>query len=176
MLRKIGKPSSGGRASPPLSIIGVDVHIVGNITTEGEIQIDGQVDGDISCHALVVGPAARIAGEIIAEAVRIHGEVTGRLAADSVVIGRTGRVAGDICHGSLEIEAGAQVEGHILRKDTTVVDARPAEPQAALPQPQAKPAQTPAISGPKSNGAAKPEAVEAVVEAEPPLQPAPAYN
>lgn len=119
MLRKLGRPSDSV-ATSPLSIIGADVKIVGNITTEGEMQIDGRVEGDISCKTLVIGASAHIIGEVKAHTVRIHGEVSGRLAADHVTIGRTGKVTGDICHGSLEIQSGAQVEGHFLRKDAHV--------------------------------------------------------
>ncbi|MBI2240589.1 MAG: polymer-forming cytoskeletal protein [Magnetospirillum gryphiswaldense] len=131
MLRKLGK-SSDTAAAAPLSIIGADVRIVGDIITDGEMQIDGHVEGDISCKTLVIGPKAHIVGEVRAHTIRIHGEVSGRLAADHVTIGRSGRVTGDICHGSLEIQSGAQVEGHFLRKEAQ------AEP-VALPKPEAKP-------------------------------------
>jgi len=148
MLRKLGK-SSDSASSSPLSIIGADVRIVGNITTEGEMQIDGRVEGDISCKTLVIGASAHIVGEVKAQTVRIYGEVSGRLAADHVTIGRTGRVTGDICHGSLEIQSGAQVEGHFLRRD--------AQPEAmALPKPSGK-----SGNGKDESEAAVPAAVEA---------------
>jgi len=147
MLRKLGRPSDSVAASP-LSIIGADVKIVGNITTEGEMQIDGRVEGDITCKTLVIGASAHIIGEVKAQTVRIHGEVSGRLAADHVTIGRTGRVTGDICHGSLEIQSGAQVEGHFLRRD--------AHPETvALPKPS-----------PKAGNGADEEATPAVISAD----------
>ena len=130
MLRKFAKPTPG--ATPlPLSIIGTDVRVIGDIITEGEMQIDGRVDGDITCKTLVIGPDAHIAGEIKTATVHIHGEVAGRLTADHVTIGRTGKVTGDICHGTLEIHSGAQVEGHFLRKGAEA-------PPAALPKPAEK--------------------------------------
>lgn len=154
MLRKLGK-SSDGVAASPLSIIGADVRIVGNITTEGEMQIDGRVEGDISCKSLVIGASAHIVGEVKAHTIRIHGEVSGRLAADHVTIGRTGRVTGDICHGSLEIQSGAQVEGHFLRRD--------AHPETvALPKPSGK-----AGNGKDDGDNAIPPVVEAETEASP---------
>lgn len=129
-----------------VSIIGADVRIVGDIITEGEMQIDGRVEGDITCKTLVIGPGGHIVGEIKAERVRIHGEVSGKLSADHITIGRTGHVTGDIQHDSLEIESGAQVEGHFLRKGHA-----PAVEQAALPKP--------------GNGAAVPAEVMAAAEA-----------
>lgn len=129
MLRKLGKTPPTATANV-VSIIGADVRIVGDIITEGEMQIDGRVEGDITCKTLVIGPGGHIVGEIKAERVRIHGEVSGKLSADHITIGRTGHVTGDIQHDSLEIESGAQVEGHFLRKGHA-----PAVEQAALPKP-----------------------------------------
>lgn len=129
MLSRFGK---GGGASPrksangsALSLIGADVRIVGNITTEGEIQIDGQLEGDIACRRLLIGESGRVTGEITAETIRVHGEVIGKITAQAVVIARAGRIAGDIIHDSIEIEAGAQLEGRLVRKPET-----PAEPPA----------------------------------------------
>jgi len=79
MLRKLANaaPSLGGghsaRSGSHLSVIGPDVRIVGDIITQGEMQIDGQVEGDITCQTLVVGEGARITGEVSADSVRVHG-------------------------------------------------------------------------------------------------------
>lgn len=135
MLRKLAKGSQGsagsqGRAAP-LSIIGADVRIVGNIITEGEMQIDGQVEGDIACSRLVVGETARIVGEVTANNVRIHGQVDGRIIANSVTIARTAEVVGDITHETMEMEAGGKLEGHLIRKSSQP----PARPALAAPRP-----------------------------------------
>ncbi|MGE5504525.1 MAG: bactofilin family protein [Actinomycetota bacterium] len=97
-------------------MIGADVRIVGDIITQGEMQIDGQVDGDITCQRLVVGEGGRIAGEVSAETVEVHGELSGKVNASTVIIAKSARVIGDITHDSLEIEAGAYMEGHCIRK------------------------------------------------------------
>jgi cytoskeletal protein CcmA (bactofilin family) len=122
MLSRFGKggggSSSGRKGSPggTVSLIGADVRILGNITTEGEIQIDGQLEGDITCNRLLLGESGRITGEITADTTRIHGEVIGKITASAVVIARAGRIIGDIIHDSIEIEAGARLEGRMIRK------------------------------------------------------------
>jgi cytoskeletal protein CcmA (bactofilin family) len=140
MLRKLAK---GGSGSAPravaLSVIGPDVRIVGDIITQGEMQIDGQVEGDITCQTLVVGEGARIVGEVTAENVRVHGHLTGKIVATQVAIARSAQVEGDITHESLEIEAGASLEGHLIRKGGTapklVAEAAPdATPEAIAAQ------------------------------------------
>ncbi len=153
MLQKLAKShgigSGGGSArASGLSVIGPDVRIVGDIITQGEMQIDGQVEGDITCQTLVVGEGARIAGEVSAETVRVHGELAGKINATTVVIAKSARVVGDVTHSTLEIEAGAHLEGHIIRKDGVTarlaIEAKPAEAKkangAAQPQSQAEPA------------------------------------
>jgi cytoskeletal protein CcmA (bactofilin family) len=120
MLRKLAKGShlggSSGRPNVPLSVIGSDVRIVGDIITQGEMQIDGQLEGDITCQNLVIGEGAHITGEITADCVRIHGHLNGKVVANNVVIAKSANVIGDIIHESLEIEAGGHLEGHLIRK------------------------------------------------------------
>jgi cytoskeletal protein CcmA (bactofilin family) len=124
--------SSSHHQGTILSVIASDVRIVGDIITQGEIQVDGQVDGDITCANLVIGEGARIAGEVTAEQVRVHGELAGKINASVVRIAKSARVIGDVAHESLEIEAGAHVEGHCIH--------RTGKPKAEPKQIEAKPA------------------------------------
>lgn len=133
MLRKLvraGSSPSGpsSRSGAPLSVIGPDVRIVGNIITQGEMQIDGQVEGDITCQTLVVGEGARISGEVTAECVKVHGELHGKIHAGTILIAKSAKVIGDVTHDSLEIEAGAQIEGHIARKGGSHPETKEAAP------------------------------------------------
>jgi cytoskeletal protein CcmA (bactofilin family) len=159
MFPKLGKALGVGSSSPgqprtqsggvPLSVIGADVRIVGDIITQGEMQIDGQVDGDITCQRLLVGEGGRISGEVTAETVQVHGELHGKVNAQRVVIARSARVVGDITHESLEIEAGAAMEGHCHRR-------------SGAPKVEAKAAE---MAARKSNGATAPSSAPAQPEA-----------
>lgn len=119
MFQKLAKVNpmggSSSKSGAHLSVIGPDVRIVGDIFTQGEMQIDGQVEGDITCQKLVVGDGACIKGAVSAETVQVHGELHGRITATTVAIAKSAKVIGDITHQILEIEAGADVEGHIAR-------------------------------------------------------------
>ena len=105
------------RSAPP-SLISDDLTIAGNLDGEGEVQIDGTVNGDIRCNTLLVGETAKIKGKIIADSVRIHGTVNGQIEAHTVSLARTARVVGNILHENLSIEQGAFLEGHCKRMDT----------------------------------------------------------
>ena len=83
----------------------------------------------------------------MAETVRICGKVQGSVRAKSVLLTKSAQVMGDIMHDSLAIEAGAFIEGNIMRLDSKApAPAQPAAPaQSAAPAgnsaaPQAKPA------------------------------------
>ena len=99
--------------SPP-SIISADLKIVGDLSGDGEIeiQIDGTVDGDIRAKSLLVGETAHIKGEIVADSVFVHGSISGQIKSRSVNLAKTAHVVGDILHEGLAIEAGAFLEGH----------------------------------------------------------------
>jgi cytoskeletal protein CcmA (bactofilin family) len=103
--------------SPP-SLLSTDLEITGNLHSDGEVQIDGIVNGDIFSGVLIVGETAQVNGEITAESVRVHGHVTGQIKANSVSLAKTAHVLGDILHGNLAIEQGAFLEGHCRRIET----------------------------------------------------------
>ena len=94
------------------SIISANLHIVGNLKTEGEIQVDGIIDGDVSVKALTVGANATVNGAIEADEVVVHGSVNGQINARRVELAKSAKVVGDILHESLVVEAGAYLEGH----------------------------------------------------------------
>ena len=99
----------------PPSIISASLRIVGNMVSDGDIQVDGIVDGDVQSLSLTVSHGAAVNGGISAETVRVDGAVTGHIQANNVMLGSTARVVGDIIHASLVIEAGAFLEGHCRR-------------------------------------------------------------
>jgi cytoskeletal protein CcmA (bactofilin family) len=97
------------------SIISSGLSIQGNLSSDGEIQIDGMVTGDISCKVLIIGSDGSVAGQVMAQNVRVHGMLTGTIKAKSVFLVSTAKMYGDIEHESLAIEPGAFMEGHCKR-------------------------------------------------------------
>ncbi len=123
MLQKLVRNASSNHAPAAqagiLSVISPNVRIVGDIVSQGEVHVDGEIDGNISCQILTVGEGARISGEVTAESVKVHGDLSGKINAPIVSITKTARVTGDIIHESLEIEVGAYFEGHCIRRPGT---------------------------------------------------------
>ena len=88
---------------------------MGDLSSDGELQIDGTIDGDIRTKSLLVGETANIKGEIVADRIQVHGTINGQIKARSVTLARSARVIGDILHEDLAIENGAFLEGHCKR-------------------------------------------------------------
>ncbi|HJZ43320.1 MAG TPA: polymer-forming cytoskeletal protein [Hyphomicrobiaceae bacterium] len=99
------------------SVIDSWLTIRGDLESEGEVQIDGKVNGDIRCAHLVVGKDATVVGNIIAEEVIVRGKVKGIIRAISVTLQDTAVVESEIFHKSIAIEQGACFDGLSRRRD-----------------------------------------------------------
>jgi cytoskeletal protein CcmA (bactofilin family) len=99
------------------SIISESLTIEGNLISEGEVQIDGTVNGDVTAANLTVGQSAVINGEIDASVLTIRGFVDGRIKGEEISIMSTATVKGDVIHTSLSIEPGAKIDGHLQHND-----------------------------------------------------------
>jgi cytoskeletal protein CcmA (bactofilin family) len=105
----------GERGAP--SVIGPDLTIMGNLVSRGEVQVDGEVQGDIHGTNVVVGERARITGGIVAEEIVVRGHVMGSIRGRKVLLQSSSHVEGDVFHQSLSIEQGAYFEGKSRRSD-----------------------------------------------------------
>jgi len=103
------------KAAP--SILSSDLVIKGNLKSSGDIQIEGQVEGDIHAHLLTVGEGAVVRGEVVADDIVVNGRVVGRVRGLKVRLTSTARVEGDIIHKTIAIESGAHFEGSVQRQD-----------------------------------------------------------
>ena len=93
------------------TVIGNGLKIVGNVTAEGLVEVNGQIEGDLHCTSLIVSPSAQVVGSITAERVVVSGRVEGPIQGGDVVLKPRAHVVGDIHHQSLTIEKGAYFEG-----------------------------------------------------------------
>ncbi|MCK9540530.1 MAG: polymer-forming cytoskeletal protein [Novosphingobium sp.] len=104
-------PVRGTSGAGTFSILGADTAIRGDISATADLHIDGAVEGDIACAALVQGESSSITGAIRAESARLAGHLKGSIAARELVILRTARIEGDVTYEALTIEQGARVDG-----------------------------------------------------------------
>lgn len=107
--------SSQGK--PPTSLLSADIHIVGNIRTTGDIQVEGNVEGDLRANLATIGDSATVTGEVSADDIVVNGRVSGKVRGNKVRLTATARVEGDIIHKTIAIESGAYFEGTVQRQD-----------------------------------------------------------
>ena len=129
MLLRSRKPATGTAlvpATPPArpkaaqrnrgpSIIAADLHVVGNVSTEGELHIDGRIDGDVEGRSVTVGESGYVDGHIETQTVAIRGIVRGSIRARRVHLVTGCKVIADITHDALSIDERAAFEGHCRR-------------------------------------------------------------
>jgi len=120
------------KAKPPASTLSADLLITGNLKTAGDINIEGQVDGDIRAHLLTVGEGATVKGEVVADDVVVHGRVIGRVRGLKVRLTSSARVEGDIIHKTIAIESGAHFEGSVQREEDPL--STNTAPKAKMPE------------------------------------------
>ena len=107
------------RGAGQFSVLGTGVTVTGNIVAEGDLHVDGRIEGDVRCKALVLGESGHVAGAIVAEDARIAGTVEGSIDAASVAVEKTARTSGDIAYDTLNMDAGAVAEGRLSKRGTT---------------------------------------------------------
>jgi len=109
-----GAPAYRSTASP--TAIDAGMQLVGSLTGNEDMRIDGRVEGEIRCEKTIyVGQRARIQATIHADAVVIAGEVKGDIEARrKVTLESSARVTGDLATPGIVIEEGAKLEGRIV--------------------------------------------------------------
>lgn len=106
------RPSGNGTmAASTFSVLGPDIAIDGDLTATADLHLDGRINGDIQCAALVQGEASEVTGMVVAESARVAGRIKGSITAGVLVILKTARIEGDVTYGALTIDEGAQVDG-----------------------------------------------------------------
>jgi cytoskeletal protein CcmA (bactofilin family) len=94
-----------------ISTIGEDLTVTGNVTSKGELHLNGRVLGDVRCVALVLGENAQLEGSVVAEDVMVRGRIIGSVRALRVMLQSQAHVEGSLFHKSLAIEQGTHFEG-----------------------------------------------------------------
>jgi cytoskeletal protein CcmA (bactofilin family) len=95
------------------TVVGPSVKIQGDLNSEGNIRIEGQVTGKVNTsQSLYVNPGAHITADVLAGNAVIGGEIKGNLKINGqLILQATAKVNGDIICSVLRVEDGAQFSG-----------------------------------------------------------------
>lgn len=113
MLRLIGKPLIQRRHAVTDTLFGEKTLFEGNCTSEADMRIEGEVNGDLrTTGEVVIGEKGFVRSNVTARDVIIAGRMEGIVKAEGIVrITATGRLTGTVQAGSLIIEKGALFQG-----------------------------------------------------------------
>ncbi len=96
-----------------LNTISKGTVVIGNISTRGDIRIEGKITGTIVCNSkLVIGENGYVDGNIDAKNANIAGEVKGQVVVRELLqLQETGKISGDIFTSKLAVQIGANFSG-----------------------------------------------------------------
>lgn len=99
--------------SSSVNIIGAGTIIDGDITTNGDMRIDGSLKGSINVKGkLVVGISGNIDGEIICQNADVSGTIKGKIAVSELLsLKASSKLTGDIITNKIAVEPGATFSG-----------------------------------------------------------------
>lgn len=96
------------------TVIGPSIKVKGNFFGDGDIIVEGRLDGAIkTANSLLVGSKAVIKADIEAKQAKISGEVRGNLLIQNFLeITSTAKIYGDVQAAEISIEKGAVFNGN----------------------------------------------------------------
>ena len=107
--------SPTARTSNTKSVFASDLKITGEVSSAGDIEMAGEIDGNVSARSLMVGPDGRMNGTVSAESVEVKGKVDGQINAGTFMLRASAQVAADVTYRTVVIESGAQIEGRFAK-------------------------------------------------------------
>ena len=113
----------GAAAETGLSIIGSGMRVVGDISVEGVVKIEGTVVGTVQAgRQVLVAKGGMVEGDVVTREAIIGGEVRGGIqASERVELQTTSVVHGDIGTRRLLVQEGGEING-VLRMSEAALE------------------------------------------------------
>lgn len=116
MFNPKSKSEFGTEVSTPsasASIIAAGTTVEGDITSNGDLRIDGNLNGNIQCSAkVIIGAQGQVKGDISGQQADIMGKVTGTIKVKELLMLKGGsNVSGNLYASKLSIEPSANFNG-----------------------------------------------------------------
>ena len=102
--------------SPPeglaSSLLSSNLTVTGNLESDGDIQVEGTIHGNIQSFSITVSDSGVVRGTIDAEKVTISGTITGKIRARHIILIKGANVTADLIQDRLSVEPGVFFEGN----------------------------------------------------------------
>jgi cytoskeletal protein CcmA (bactofilin family) len=111
---------SGFRSASPepqpqvkTSVIAEEVELTGNIKTQGALQIEGTVKGDIEVSSLTIGPTGIFEGNVTCRNLSVRGKFSGSSVCRELMVASSAVVDAKITYQDLTLQRGAVLRGEL---------------------------------------------------------------
>lgn len=98
-----------------MTTIGPSLIITGEVTSQEDVTIHGQVKGQVTIPqgALVVAPTGNVEANVHGTRVTVHGKLSGDVGAERIELTATANVTGTLTGASIILQEGATFNGLI---------------------------------------------------------------
>ena len=101
------------------TLMDASVKIKGDFYSDKSARIDGEVIGNIKgprtkSSALIVGPKARIEGDILCHSVVVLGTILGNIESDHLEVRSGATISGDVKYSVIEVHQGSNINGRMI--------------------------------------------------------------
>ncbi|MFT3986568.1 bactofilin family protein [Aestuariivirga sp.] len=124
LFRKRAKPTSNDNQptvvstpASPASLIGRGMVVEGDVSSEGDIHVDGTLRGKLQARHCVIELNGLVEGDVIADEIVVRGRVVGPMRAYHVHVEAGARIEGDVVNASITVDSGAEIHGAIWHND-----------------------------------------------------------
>ena len=122
--------------SSTINFLGAGTFIIGDIKSDGDFRIDGNLKGSINSKGkVVVGTSGKIDGEIICQNADISGGITAKIVVHELLtLKASAKLNGDIFTNKLAIEPGAKFTGTCNMNEIPKPEIKPLTPNEKTEQ------------------------------------------
>lgn len=115
------------------SYISDQMRIYGDIETDANISIDGEMHGNVRAKKhVMLGASARFEGNIESDSAMICGYFKGRVTAKRMLeVKVPATIIGDLISDSVRVDSGVAIQGQIFAKSVERIEERPVAAPAA---------------------------------------------
>jgi cytoskeletal protein CcmA (bactofilin family) len=128
---KMAKQTSnyGENLNQSINIISEGTLIKGDISANGDIRIDGELNGNINAKGrLVIGPKGKVEGEINCNNIEVSGYLKGKInVSELLTMKSSSRIYGDVVAGKLSVEPGSLFTGSCSMGDSKEKNEKPVQ-------------------------------------------------
>jgi len=112
-----------------INLIGAGTEITGDVNSNGDIRIDGSLNGNLkTAGKVVVGETGKVKGEIDCKNSEVLGEINGKIKVGELLsLKATAKIFGDIITKKLAIEPGSRFTGNCNMSDESQKNVRSEE-------------------------------------------------